>query len=76
MRTFLTVPILAAALLVASGAALAAGHGNNAAGHGLAAINSNGIRSLDRDRGLERAAERRNSRSLTDRRVKKVRSKK
>ncbi|MBC7513685.1 MAG: hypothetical protein H7234_04530 [Herminiimonas sp.] len=80
MRTFLIAPVLAAALFATAGAANAADHGNHggtgSGTHSVAATNSNGIRSLDRDRGLERAAERRNSRSLTDKRSKKIHVKK
>ena len=82
MRTSLIAPMLAVALFITAGAATAAnrgnsGHsGNSSVGHDAAAANSNGIRSLDRDRGLERAADRRNSRSLTAKRVKKTYSKK
>lgn len=79
MRTFLIAPMLAAALFVTAGAATAANRGNSgnsSVGHDAAAANSNGIRSLDRDRGLERASERRNSRSLSGKRVKKAYGKK
>ena len=85
MRTFLIAPMLAVALFITAGAATAANRGNSgnggnpghsSVGHDAAAANSNGIRSLDRDRGLERAADRRNSRSLSGKRVKKTYSKK
>ena len=82
MRTFLIAPMLAVALFITAGAATAANRGNSgnssnsAFGRDAAAANSNGIRSLDRDRGLERAADRRNSRSLSGKRVKKSYGKK
>ena len=88
MRTFLIAPMLAVALFVTAGAATAANRGNSGnsgnsghssnsvVGHDAAAANSNGIRSLDRDRGLERAADRRNSRSLSGKRMKKTTVKK
>lgn len=74
MRTFLVAPILAAALLLATSTAIAANQGNHGGSRGNAPANSNGVRSLDRDHGLERAADRRNARSQTDRRAKKSRA--
>ena len=74
MRAFLMAPLLAAALLLATGTAAAANQGNHGGSRGNAAATSNGMRSLDRDHGLERAADRRNARSLTDRRSKKTRA--
>ncbi len=75
MRTFLIAPFLAAVVLMATGTASAANQGNHGGSRGNTPANSNGIRSLDRDHGLERAADRRNTRSLTDRRSKKTRAK-
>lgn len=72
MRTFLMAPVLAAALLLTTGAATAANQGNPGSNRGNAATTSNGVRSLDRDHGLERAADRRNARSLTNQRSKKT----
>ena len=76
MRTLISAPMLAVVLLVTAGAATAGNGGNHGVGHDAAAVNSNGIRSLDRDRGLERAADRRSVRSLSGKRVTKVHSKK
>lgn len=72
MHRFLIAPVLAAALFATAGMATAASHANNGGSHGTAVANSNGVRSLDRDRGLERAAERRNTPSLTTKRTKKI----
>lgn len=76
MRLFSMAPVFVAVLLVTAGAA-AANHGNHGgSSHSAAATNSNGVRSLDRDRGLERAADRRSSHSLTNKRSKKARARK
>lgn len=82
MRTLTSATMLAAVLLVTAGAATAGNGGNNGnrgnggIAHDASVANSNGVRSLDRDRGLERAAERRNVRSLSGKRVTKAHSKK
>jgi hypothetical protein len=61
-------PLLVVATMFVADYAFGAGNphgpkgGMPAKSHAVA--NSNGIRSLDRDRGLERAAERRNARSV------------
>ena len=76
MRTLFMAPLLAATFLIIPDLASAAAQGNKGAGSATSATNSNGIRSLDRDRGLERAADRRNVRSLTKKRVAKTHTKK
>ena len=63
-------------MFITPGVATAGNHGNNGGSHGAAVANSNGIRSLDRDWGLERAAERRDGRSLSTKLVKKARARK
>lgn len=76
MRTLFMAPLLAATLLITADLASAAPHGNKGTGSASAATNSNGIRSLDRDHGLERAADRRNVRSLSKKRSANARTKK
>lgn len=76
MRTSFIASMLAVALCITAGAATAANRGNSGVSHDAAAANSNGIRSLDRDHGLDRAADRRNSRSLSGKRLKKAYGKK
>ncbi len=68
MRRYLIAVVSIAALASAS-AAFAAGKGASSPKGGMpeksqAAANSNGIRSADRDKGLDRAADRRNANSL------------
>src|SRR4051812_19444788 len=76
MKKALLVTLLSIATFSISGVPFAQGKGGGGGGNGgghpssgmpsgsKAVQNSNGIRSLDRDKGLERAAERRNSHSL------------
>lgn len=56
--------IMALASAGMSSIALAKGNGGNGSSHSLQ--NSNGKNSLDREKGLDRAADRRNERSLKD----------
>ena len=63
------IAVVAIAAVTSASAAFAAGKGASSPKGGMpaksqAAANSNGIRSADRDKGLERAAERRNANSL------------
>lgn len=79
MRKFLISSILAIAAITPAAVTLAASHGGgngggmHAAGamHNAPAANSNGVKSADRDKGLDRAADRRNSNSVTRKHAKK-----
>ena len=61
-------PLLVVATMFVADYAFGAGNPHGPKGgmpsHSQAAANSNGVRSLDRDHGLARAAERRNVRSM------------
>jgi hypothetical protein len=81
MKKILLATVLSIAALSTTTMALAAGKGASSAGNGAhlstaATRNSNGANSLDRDKGLNRAADRRNASSLKTKRVNKARSKK
>ncbi len=78
MRKLLFITLISITALSTASGAFAAGKGNGGgmSGHNAASGNSNGIHSTDRDRGLSRAAERRNVHSLNKKHVKKIRAKK
>ena len=74
MKKIIASTLLLALFSLGSSVTLAKGGGNSGhSGHdgGQSAANSNGTRSLDRDKGLERAAERRNVHSTSKRHSKK-----
>lgn len=82
MRKFLSCTILAIAAMAPAAVTLAAGHGGGpgmhagGATHNAAGANSNGMKSADRDKGLDRAADRRNRHSVIRKHSKKAHTKK
>lgn len=72
MKKIIASTLLLAVFGLSSSFAVAKGGGGGGGGAGgRSAANSNGIRSVDRDKGLERAAERRNVHSTKKRHSKK-----
>ncbi|MBO9537285.1 hypothetical protein [Herbaspirillum sp.] len=67
MRTILGITILVAGLASASLSPAALAKGNAGGGSSHSAMNGNGKNAVDRDKGLARAADRRNGRSIKNR---------
>lgn len=82
MRKSLLITLLSICALGTAHVAVAAAHGGGAAmhtdspAHGNSVANSNGVKSVDRDKGLSRAEDRRNGHSINKKHLRRMRHKK